>query len=71
MAAEEFVHLLMGGVLQLFIKGMGMQGNKMDGNLNLGNENLTLGSGGKFQSIMPPSFPPQFGHPTMTGTTVV
>ena len=48
-----------------------MQGNETDGILNLGNENSTLGNGGKFQSIMPPNFPPQLGHPTMTGTTVV
>ena len=65
------MRLLFGGLLQLFNKGMGMQGNETDGILNLGNENLTLGSGGKCQSIMPPDFPPQLGHPTMTGTTVV
>ena len=69
--SERNIHLLVGGLLQLFIRGIGTQGNEMDGILNLGNENLTLGNGGKFQSIMPPNLPPQFGHPTITGTTVV
>lgn len=38
---------------------------------NLGNWKETFGSGGKFQSIMPPPLLPHPGHPTMTGTTVV
>ena len=50
---------------------MGTQGNEMDGIFNLGNENLTLGNEGKFQSMRPPSFPPQLGQPTITGTMVV
>lgn len=62
---------LVGGLLQLFINGIGMQGKEIDGRFSFGNRNDTLGIGGKFQSMIPRPLPPQPGHPTMTGTTVV
>lgn len=49
----------------------------MQGKWNVGSEgnsgisNKTSGSSGKFQRMIPPCIPPQWRHPTKTGTTVV
>ena len=66
------VNSLLGGLLQLMIKGTGIQGKEIGGSSgNLGIWKETFGSDGKFQSMTPPPLLPQPGHPTMIGTTVV